>query len=129
MVVYNVQGNGYGVTIDFPHKAYDCQVDYMRKVVEALESGSNALLESPTGTGKTLCLLCACLAWLKSKDEDEEKRTSEERTDETARTKDQLKWLLHGGQRRGRTIGTFIFFELCFFLSQTKRIGSRFLIL
>ena len=52
-----------GVPVQFPHVPYPCQKDYMASVVKALRDGSNALLESPTGTGKTLCLLCATLAW------------------------------------------------------------------
>lgn len=52
--------------MDFPFEAYDCQIVYMEKVIQSLQEGCNALLESPTGTGKTLCLLCATLAWRKS---------------------------------------------------------------
>eukprot|EP00803_Ostreobium_quekettii_P006236 evm.model.scf_209.9 EVM.evm.TU.scf_209.9 scf_209:54383-63697(-) len=52
-----------GVPVQFPYDAYEQQVLYMGKVVQALEERRTALLESPTGTGKTLCLLCATLAW------------------------------------------------------------------
>jgi regulator of telomere elongation helicase 1 len=52
-----------GISIHFPFKPYECQEDYMGKVLDALLRSENALLESPTGTGKTLCLLCSALAW------------------------------------------------------------------
>ncbi|KAL3680444.1 hypothetical protein R1sor_023400 [Riccia sorocarpa] len=55
-----------GINVQFPYKAYDCQLVYMERVIHALQQGCNALLESPTGTGKTLCLLCATLAWRES---------------------------------------------------------------
>jgi hypothetical protein len=41
-----------GVTVDFPYDPYECQVAYMEKVLECLDKRTNALLESPTGTGK-----------------------------------------------------------------------------
>jgi len=61
------------LTIYFPYKPYPSQVTYMKGVIDSLNSGTHAALESPTGTGKTLCLITSCLAWLnnmkkKSKD-------------------------------------------------------------
>lgn len=51
------------VEISFPKEPYACQVDYMRCAIRALNNSQNSLLESPTGTGKTLSLLCSTLAW------------------------------------------------------------------
>ncbi|KAK5643901.1 hypothetical protein RI129_007746 [Pyrocoelia pectoralis] len=53
-----------GIPVTFPFEPYELQKDYMEKVIECLQNETNAVLESPTGTGKTLSLLCASLAWL-----------------------------------------------------------------
>lgn len=52
-----------GIDVDFPFEPYECQKRYMEKVITCLQKGIHGVLESPTGTGKTLCLLCATLAW------------------------------------------------------------------
>ncbi|GLJ31258.1 hypothetical protein SUGI_0626920 [Cryptomeria japonica] len=57
-----------GISVEFPYKPYGSQLAYMGKVVATLERAQrqghcHALLESPTGTGKSLALLCATLAW------------------------------------------------------------------
>ncbi|XP_047476480.1 regulator of telomere elongation helicase 1 homolog [Penaeus chinensis] len=56
-----------GVPVRFPFEPYEVQKAYMSKVIQCLQQGVNGILESPTGTGKTLCLLCSTLAWLEVK--------------------------------------------------------------
>lgn len=51
------------VPVQFPFAAYGSQVSLMAAGIRALSKGQNALLESPTGSGKSLALLCCCLGW------------------------------------------------------------------
>ncbi|KAI8994116.1 DNA repair helicase [Trametes punicea] len=53
----------------FPFTPYDIQRDLMRHVYASIEAGKVAITESPTGTGKTLSLLCASLTWLRDEQE------------------------------------------------------------
>ncbi|WOL05316.1 hypothetical protein Cni_G14044 [Canna indica] len=57
-----------GVPVEFPYKPYGSQLAFMGRVISALDRARrqghcHALLESPTGTGKSLSLLCSSLAW------------------------------------------------------------------
>ncbi|XP_041918787.1 Fanconi anemia group J protein isoform X2 [Alosa sapidissima] len=52
-----------GVKINFPCKAYPSQLAMMNSIVRGLNHGQHCLLESPTGSGKSLALLCSALAW------------------------------------------------------------------
>ncbi|GAB0096775.1 Regulator of telomere elongation helicase 1 homolog [Sergentomyia squamirostris] len=60
MPIYMIGGH----SVDFPFEPYEVQKKFMEKVIQSLENAENAILESPTGTGKTLSLLCSSLAWL-----------------------------------------------------------------
>ncbi|XP_052202294.1 uncharacterized protein LOC127808030 isoform X2 [Diospyros lotus] len=60
-----------GIAVEFPYQPYGSQLAFMAKVISTLDRAlrdghSHALLESPTGTGKSLSLLCSVLAWQQS---------------------------------------------------------------
>ncbi|KAJ3692879.1 hypothetical protein LUZ60_011974 [Juncus effusus] len=59
-----------GVPVEFPYRPYGTQLAFMGRVISTLNKARrqghcHALLESPTGTGKSLSLLCSALAWQK----------------------------------------------------------------
>ncbi|ALC49144.1 CG4078 [Drosophila busckii] len=56
-----------GIPVHFPFEPYEVQRAYMEKVIMCLRDGTNGVLESPTGTGKTLSLLCSSLAWIRTR--------------------------------------------------------------
>jgi Fanconi anemia group J protein len=55
-----------GLSVRFPFKPYPCQIQLMSKVIKSLKGKEHGLLESPTGTGKTMSLLCSTLSWLEA---------------------------------------------------------------
>lgn len=57
-----------GIPVEFPYQPYGSQLAFMSRVISTLDRAQrdghcHALLESPTGTGKSLSLLCSTLAW------------------------------------------------------------------
>ena len=57
----------------FPFTPYSTQLKLMKDLYEILSQGGIGILESPTGTGKTLTSLCAVLTFI----EDENKKSKE----------------------------------------------------
>lgn len=48
-----------------PFAPYDIQQQFMQAVYDCIEEGKVGIFESPTGTGKSLSLICASLTWLR----------------------------------------------------------------
>ncbi|XP_073645260.1 ATP-dependent DNA helicase DDX11 isoform X12 [Tursiops truncatus] len=73
-----------GVHFPFPFTPYAIQKDFMAALYQVLEAGKIGIFESPTGTGKSLSLICGALSWLRDfeqKKQEEEERLLEARAD------------------------------------------------
>ncbi|KAI0445173.1 helicase C-terminal domain-containing protein [Xylaria telfairii] len=89
--------------IDFHHPftPYDVQQQFMHTVYNVLEQGDGhiGILESPTGTGKSLSLICAALTWLRS----HKRKTYEISIDATANSfKNEPDWVVEQLLKRKR---------------------------
>ncbi|KAJ8245621.1 hypothetical protein GJAV_G00272710 [Gymnothorax javanicus] len=60
------------VRFPFPYQPYSIQEEFMEALHRVLDEGKIGIFESPTGTGKSLSLICGSLAWLR--DHEERKR-------------------------------------------------------
>ena len=48
-----------------PYQPYDIQLAFMTELYQCIEKGQVGIFESPTGTGKSLSLICGALTWLR----------------------------------------------------------------
>lgn len=64
----NLVTNLQKLNFHHPYTPYNVQEQFMKAVYNVLETGQGqvGILESPTGTGKSLSLICASLTWLRN---------------------------------------------------------------
>ncbi|XP_026929834.1 ATP-dependent DNA helicase DDX11 isoform X2 [Acinonyx jubatus] len=85
-----------GIHFPFPFTPYSIQKDFMAELYRVLDAGKIGIFESPTGTGKSLSLICGALSWLRDfeqKKHQEEARLLETRTVPLSDGKDQPPFL------------------------------------
>uniref|UniRef100_A0A673C0J7 ATP-dependent DNA helicase DDX11 n=1 Tax=Sphaeramia orbicularis TaxID=375764 RepID=A0A673C0J7_9TELE len=56
-------------TFPFPYQPYTIQEQFMKALYTTLDQGKVGIFESPTGTGKSLSLICGALSWLTDHEE------------------------------------------------------------
>jgi len=79
-----------------PYEPYDIQQQFMNAVYDCLEDGKVGIFESPTGTGKSLSLICGSLTWLR----DNKRRTFEDGFEVDAKNKDDPPWMLEHARKQ-----------------------------
>ncbi|KAF9874331.1 DNA repair helicase [Colletotrichum karsti] len=90
-----------GIDFNHPYTPYDVQTDFMKTAYGVLQSGNGqvGILESPTGTGKSLSLICASLTWLRNQRLEEHEASLKVNMDDF---KDEPDWIVEQMLRRKR---------------------------
>lgn len=84
-----------------PFEPYDIQQEFMEALYECIEQGRVGIFESPTGTGKSLSLICGALTWLR----ENKRRTFDESIARVAVDDDEPQWMIeHAKLTRSREI-------------------------
>lgn len=81
-----------------PYVPYDIQNEFMNAVYSCLDTGKVGIFESPTGTGKSLSLICGSLTWLR----DHKRQTFEDGLAVNAAVSDEPAWMLEHAQKQRR---------------------------
>ncbi|KAJ5510840.1 hypothetical protein N7453_002943 [Penicillium expansum] len=80
-----------------PYTPYDIQLQFMQALYACLEDSKIAVFESPTGTGKSLSLICGSLTWLR----DHKRKAFQETVDATC-DDDEPEWMIEHAKRESR---------------------------
>ncbi|ODQ49660.1 DNA repair helicase [Saitoella complicata NRRL Y-17804] len=77
-----------------PYTPYQIQTDFMRALYTTIDDKCIGIFESPTGTGKSLSLICGALTWLREKKRREVVEGEVEAADEDGEAKDEPDWVM-----------------------------------
>jgi chromosome transmission fidelity protein 1 len=78
-----------------PYEPYDIQVHFMNAVYDCLENQQVGIFESPTGTGKSLSLICASMTWLR----EHQRQIFEDGVKLDATDQDEPAWMLEHSRK------------------------------
>ena len=79
-----------------PYQPYDIQSDFMIDLYQCIEHSKVGIFESPTGTGKSLSLICASMTWLR-----DDKRRTVDNAINSIESGDDPEWMVEA-EREGR---------------------------
>jgi len=84
----------------FPFAPYDIQEQFMRALFSCLEAGQLGIFESPTGTGKSLSLICGALTWFLASEKQRKEQLENQVNSKVEEEDEEDDWFAAAGARQ-----------------------------